>query len=65
MTREEFLARLVALCKEADVSLFEWEHQCGEADWGFTSNGTDESGFGWNLDIDEELQQAIEAAQQQ
>ena len=67
MSRDEFLKKLVELCKQANVSLESWDQYGGDeqfcgTDWNFASNERDAAGFSWNLEINDELKRAIKSA---
>lgn len=68
MTREEFLQRLIELCKQANVKLDSCS-QLAIADeyyqtvWSFDSNERDSEGMFWFLEIDGALAHAIKTAQ--
>lgn len=69
MTKEEFLQRLIELCKLANVKLDQFS-QLASADehyqtaWSFDSKERDSEGMFWFLEIDDRLATAIETAQE-
>jgi len=67
MGRDEFLKKLVELCKQANVSLESWEQYGGDEQfcgtvWEFTGNERGSAGLSWNLEINKELKRAIKSA---
>lgn len=64
MTRDEFLKRLKALCREANVRLQDYEQYGNDetyqgTEWAFASREHDATGHAWIVSVDDDLQQSI------